>query len=62
MFPFSSHMIILSASPSREIPMLALYFFTADLILFGNVDPQLSLIFNPFGFIPIAITFAPKRF
>ena len=40
--------------------MCALYFFTADLILFGNVEPQFLLIFKPFGFIPIAITFAPK--
>ena len=60
MMPFSSHIIILSASPSREIPIWALYFFTADLILLGNVEPQFSLIFKPLGLIPIAITFAPK--
>ena len=60
--PFSSHIIILSASPSREIPMCALYFFTANLILFGNVEPQFLLILSPLGFIPIENTLAPKDF
>ena len=53
-------MIILSASPSREIPRCALCFFTANLILLGYVEPQLLLILSPFGFTPIAITFAPN--
>ena len=52
--------MILSASPSKEIPIWALYFFTAFLILFGKVEPQFLFIFKPLGFIPIAITFAPK--
>ena len=52
--------MILSASPSREIPMCALYFLTASLILFGKVEPQFWLIFKPLGFIPMAITLAPK--
>jgi len=60
--PFSSHIIILSASPSREIPMCALYFFTANLILLGNVEPQFLLILSPLGFIPIENTLAPKDF
>ena len=42
------------------MPKCALYFFTADLILIGWVEPHLSLIFKPFGVIPIEITFAPK--
>ena len=42
--------------------MCALYFFTANLILFGNVDPQFLLILRPLGFIPIENTFAPKDF
>ena len=62
MLPFSSHIIILSASPSREIPICALYFFTANLILFGNVEPQFLLILRPLGFIPIENTFAPRDF
>ena len=53
-------MIILSASPSNEIPICALCFFTAFLIFSGNVDPQFLLIFKPLGFTPIAITLAPK--
>ena len=57
---FSSHKIILSASPSKEIPRCALYFFTAFLILFGCVEPQFLLIFNPFGIAPIVNTFAPR--
>ena len=61
-FPFSSHIIIRSASPSKEIPTCALYFLTADLIFFGKVDPHLSLILRPFGLIPIGITFAPNSF
>ena len=44
------------------MPICALCFFTADLILFGNVDPQFLLIFKPFGLTPIAITFAPRDF
>ena len=59
---FSSHIIILSASPSKDIPMCALYFFTADLIFLGKVDPHFLLIFKPFGLIPIAITLAPNDF
>ena len=43
---FSSHIIILSASPSKEIPRCALYFFTAFLILLGCVEPQFLLIFK----------------
>ena len=35
-------------------------FFYSFLILFGNVEPQFLFIFRPFGFTPIAITFAPK--
>ena len=42
--------------------MCALYFFTADLIFSGNVEPQFLLIFKPLGFTPIDITFAPKDF
>ena len=61
-FPFSSHIIILSASPSKEIPTCALFFLTADLILFGKVEPHLSFILRPFGFIPIVIIFAPNSF
>ena len=57
---FSSHIIILSASPSNEIPICALCFLTANFIFSGNVDPQFLFIFNPLGFIPIAITLAPN--
>ena len=60
--PFSSHIIILSASPSKEIPTLALYFFTAALIFDGYVDPHFSLIFKPLGLTPIEMTFAPSSF
>ena len=42
--------------------MCALYFFTANLILFGNVEPQFLLILSPLGFIPIENTLAPKDF
>ena len=42
------------------MPRWALYFFTACLIFFGYVEPQLLLILIPFGFTPIVITFAPK--
>ena len=59
-FPFSSHIIILSASPSNEMPTCALFFLTADWIFSGKVDPHFSLILNPFGLIPIDITFAPR--
>ena len=58
--PFSSHIIILSASPSKEIPISALCFFVKALIFFGKVDPHLSFIFNPLGEIPISKTFAPR--
>ena len=44
------------------MPRCALCFFTANLILFGYVEPQLLLILRPFGFTPIAITFAPNDF
>ena len=60
MLPFSSHMIILSASPSKEIPICALFFFVRYLILFGKVDPHLSFILNPLGVVPILFTIAPK--
>jgi len=30
--------------------------------LLGYVEPQFLLIFRPFGFIPMAITFAPNDF
>ena len=53
-------MIIRSASPSKEIPRLTFFLFEKDLILFGKVDPQLELIFNPFGEVPILKTFAPS--
>ena len=59
---FSSHIIILSASPSREIPISALNFFTADCIFFGKVEPHFLLIFKPLGWMPIEKTFAPKDF
>ena len=59
-FPFSSHIIILSASPSNEIPTCAFNFLTAVLILDGCVDPHFSLIFRPSGFTPIEKTFAPS--
>jgi len=58
--PLSSHIIILSASPSNEIPISALCFFVKNLILFGKVDPQLSFMFIPFGEVPISKTFAPR--
>ena len=45
-------MIILSASPSKEIPIFVLYFLTKNFILFGKVEPQLSFILNPFGDVP----------
>ena len=57
---FSSHKIILSASPSKDIPRFTLCFFTRNLILFGKVDPHLLLIFKPFGDVPILYTLAPK--
>ena len=38
-FPFSSQIIILSASPSKEIPRSTLCLIEKDLIFFGNVDP-----------------------
>ena len=44
------------------MPMCALCFFTANLILLGYVDPQLLFILRPLGFTPIAITFAPRDF
>jgi len=44
------------------MPICALFFLTANLILFGYVDPQFLLILSPFGFVPIAITFAPNDF
>jgi len=53
-------MIILSASPSNEIPTWALNFLTAFLILDGYVDPQFSFIFKPSGLIPIDNTLAPR--
>ena len=53
-------MIILSASPSKEIPICARYFFTAFLILFGKVEPQFLFILRPLGFTPIEKTVAPK--
>ena len=28
----------------------------------GYVDPHFSFIFNPFGFTPMEITFAPRSF
>ena len=52
MLPFSSDKIILSASPSKEIPISALCFLTKDFILFGKVEPHLSLILKPFGDVP----------
>ena len=58
--PFSSHTIILSASPSKEIPISALCFFVKILIFFGKVDPHLSFIFSPLGEVPISNTFAPR--
>jgi hypothetical protein len=39
-----------------------LYFFTADLIFLGKVDPHFLLIFKPFGLTPIAMTLAPNDF
>ena len=39
-----------------------LVFFTIRLILEGNVDPHLSLMLTPFGFIPIETTLAPNSF
>ena len=39
-----------------------IHLLTANLILFGYVDPQFLLILRPFGFVPIAITFAPNDF
>ena len=42
------------------MPTLALYFLTAVFIFEGYVDPHFSLMFNPFGFTPIEITFAPS--
>ena len=53
-------MMILSASPSKDIPMSALFFFTRNLILFGNVEPQLLLMLIPLGFVPNWKTLAPK--
>ena len=52
----------LSASPSNAIPTLALCFLTADFNFEGYVDPHFSLIFYPFGFTPIEMTFAPSSF
>ena len=42
--------------------MCALFFFTANLILFGKVEPQFLLILRPLGFIPFENTLAPKDF
>ena len=44
------------------MPRCALYFFTANLILLGKVEPQFLLMLSPFGFTPMAITFAPRDF
>ena len=44
------------------MPMCALCFLTAYLILFGKVEPQFLFIFKPLGLTPIAITFAPSDF
>ena len=44
------------------MPIWALYFLTAVLIFLGKVEPQSLLMFNPFGFTPIAITLAPNDF
>ena len=52
MFPISSDTIILSASPSKDIPICALFFRTKDFIFCGKVDPQLSFIFKPLGEVP----------
>ena len=52
MFLFSSHKMILSASPSNDIPKFTLCFLTKDLIFFGKVDPQFLLIFTPLGDVP----------
>ena len=54
--------MILSASPSNEIPKSALYFFTIFFIFEGYVDPQLRLILRPFGFMPSTNSLAPKDF
>ena len=53
-------MITLSASPSKEIPISALFFFTAVCIFLGKVEPHFSFMFKPFGLFPIIITSAPK--
>ena len=37
-------------------------FFTANFILLGFIEPQLSFIFKPFGLTPIGITLAPNSF
>ncbi|CAB4734899.1 unannotated protein [freshwater metagenome] len=50
-----------SASPSCAIPISAFSAFTFAFILSKCVDPQLSLIFKPFGVFEIAITSAPAR-
>ena len=59
-FAFSSVKIILSASPSKEIPKSVLNFFVNDLIFSGYVEPHLKLMFIPFGLVPTSKTFAPK--
>ena len=40
--------------------IFALYFLTSRFILFGKVEPQLSLILSPLGDVPNSKTFAPK--
>ena len=59
-FPFSSDKIILSASPSKDIPISALYFLTKNFIFLGKVEPQFSLMLKPLGDVPNWKTFAPK--
>ena len=45
--------MILSASPSKEIPRLTFFLLEKNLILFEKVDPQFKFIFKPFGEVPI---------
>ena len=44
------------------MPKFTLCFLTKDLILFGNVDPHLWLMFKPLGDVPTSYTLAPKDF
>jgi hypothetical protein len=58
--PRSSMIITRSASPSRLMPRSAPDSSTAAAARWGRVEPQPSLMLNPFGSTPIGTTSAPS--